>query len=140
MSDDRPVARRYRGGVSAQPPPGTPPPEVPDEFAEAYRAAYLEALGQQTTGPRHADVELHDDATDQTPADERWAHELPVRSGPPRDATHRDPDAEVDGVPRPRTLARTFALPEARWLAPVLLVLIAVALVVLAYVVGVLVG
>lgn len=123
--------------MSRKPPPGTPPPEVPDEFAEAYRAAYLEALGQQTTGPRHADVELHDDATDDTPADERWAHELPRRSGPPRDATHRDPDAETAGVP---TRSTYDALRDARWVGPALLGLIALVLVALAYVVGQLVG
>lgn len=110
---------------------------MPDEFAEAYRAAYLEALGQQTTGPRHADVELHDDATDETPDDERWAHELPVRSGVPREATHRDPDAEPAGVPA-RAAHDVFR--DARWVGPALLGLIVVTLLLLAYVVGQLVG
>ncbi|GAB3991753.1 hypothetical protein GCM10028771_12560 [Nocardioides marmoraquaticus] len=110
---------------------------MPDEFAEAYRAAYLEALGQQTTGPRHADVELHDDATDETPDDERWAHELPVRSGPPREATHRDPEAEPAGVP---ARAAYDAFRDARWVGPALLGLIVVTLLLLAYVVGQLVG
>lgn len=109
-----------------QPPPGVPP-EVPEEFADAYRAAYERAMAEQSSGARHLEAEDHDDATDETPDDERWAHQLPRRTTPPRDATHRE---EPVVVHEPR------AARDTRWLAPLLLVLIALLLVVGAFVLG----
>ena len=35
--------------------PGSPPPEVPEEFAAAYREAYERALAAQTAGAQHRD-------------------------------------------------------------------------------------
>ena len=121
----------YLAGVPGQSDPGVPP-EVPEEFADAYRAAYERAMAEQTAGARHRTAEEQDDAGEDTPDDERWAHRMPRRAGPPREGTHRGPDAgsPSDVVPKPRSQR------ESRWIAPALLTLIAVTLVVLAYVLG----
>lgn len=115
--------------MSGQPVPGVPP-EVPEEFADAYRAAYERAMAEQTAAARHLVADDHDDAGPETPEDERWAHQLPRRTGPPREGTHRD--AAQPAKPP----ASSGGLRESHWLAPALLTLIAVTLVLLAYVVG----
>ena len=66
--------------------PGSPPPEVPEEFAAAYRAAYEQALAAQTGGAQHRDLpeddeELPGDAADDD-TDELEAQRLPRRRGP----------------------------------------------------------
>ncbi|WP_310962207.1 NADase-type glycan-binding domain-containing protein [Nocardioides terrisoli] len=87
--------------------PGAPPPEVPEEFADAYRAAYEQAMGPERTPPA---------------------------------GSHR---ADVEDVPAPAMRVRAdvlrerfLALREHRWLRPLLAVLVAVLLVLVAYVVG----
>ena len=43
--------------------PGSPPPEVPEEFAAAYRDAYERALAAQTAGAQHRDDPVPEDET-----------------------------------------------------------------------------
>ena len=39
---------------------GSTPPEVPEEFAATYRAAYERAMAAQSDGPRHREPEPDD--------------------------------------------------------------------------------
>ena len=76
--------------------PSTPvPPEVPDEFADAYRAAYERALAAQS------DVAQHRSATSYDGSDAQDPERLPRRVAPLRVGTHRTPAAEgpVSGAP-----------------------------------------
>ena len=138
------------------------PPEVPDEFADAYRAAYERALAAQS------DVAPHRSASAYDGRDAGEPDQLPRRIAPLRIGTHRNrpaqprpqrlapepqplrdlksprrPQGSVPPPPAPPSEADDLAEPTAyervrdsRWFVPVLLVLLAVLLVVGAYVVG----
>jgi len=92
--------------------PGSPPPEVPEEFAAAYRAAYERALTAQSEGARHREHAAPDPG-----------EELPRRRGAPRVGTHTTPP-------------RSGGLHSRVWFVPLLLVLLGLLLVTGAYVVG----
>ena len=49
--------------------PGSPPPEVPEEFAEVYRAAYEKALEAHVNGTREVPTvpQVENDRGDDTP-------------------------------------------------------------------------
>lgn len=147
--------------------PSTPvPPEVPDEFAEAYRVAYERALAAQSDVAPHRSAAAYDGRDHQDP------DRLPRRVAPLRVGTHRPRtvDASDSGPRSPkapvhRAERRQEARPgrgpasllpqpspqiedeldeptayervrDSRWFVPVLLVLLAVLLVVGAYAVG----
>lgn len=96
----------------------TPPPEVPEEFAEAYRAAYARALADQSTGPRH--VEVPEETSE---PDDSWSEGLPDRQGQLRLGTHREE--------RDPTYLR-----DQSWFVWLLLVVLVLVLVVGAYLLG----
>lgn len=98
--------------------PVTPPPEVPEEFADAYRAAYERALAEQTGGPYHVA-----EPAEVPEEDETWRDRLPVRQGRLLVGTHRE---ERDAV----------YLRDRRWFVPLVLVVLVVVLVVGAYLLG----
>ena len=143
--------------------PSTPvPPEVPDEFADAYRAAYERALAAQSDVSPHRSAASYDGSDDQEP------DRLPRRVAPLRVGTHRTradtpqprqaapeqepsrdlepprrrsgsvlppatPAQELDDLDEPTAFERVR---DSRWFVPVLLLLLAVLLVVGAYAVG----
>lgn len=142
--------------------PSTPvPAEVPDEFADAYRAAYERALAAQSDVAPHRSAAAHDEHDIEQP------DRLPRRVAPLRVGTHRtrpverrpqrapgpellrDPESphrsqgsvlpppasprDADDVEGPTAYERVR---DSRWFVPVLLLLLAVLLVVGAYVVG----
>ncbi len=105
-------------------PPGSLPPEVPEEFAAAYRAAYERALAAQSEGIAHRAepeprVERDPDDTD----------ELPQRRGRLVVGTHRT-EAYDD---EPTVVEKVT---ESPWFVPLLLALLALLLVLGAYAVG----
>ncbi len=113
--------------------PGSPPPEVPEEFAAAYRDAYERALAAQTAGAQHRD--------DPVPPDETLAEEyegtatveqpLPRRRRPMRVGTHRTADREYDDRP-----TWFEGVSESKWFVPLLLALLALMLILGAYALG----
>lgn len=103
--------------MSGQNPTDAPPPEVPEEFAAAYRAAYEQALAAQTAGPQHREERGEDD-------------ELPRRRGPLRVGTHRTSEVYDDS---PTWFERVR---DSTWFVPILLALLAALLVLGAYAVG----
>ncbi len=115
-------------------PPGSPPPEVPEEFAEAYRAAYERALASQTGGPQHREVPERRSGVDsrREPEEDLPADGIvvPSRDGPLLIGTHRTQDEYDDG---PTWFDRVR---DSSWFVPVLLALLAIALILGAYVVG----
>ncbi len=97
------------------------PPEVPEEFAAAYRAAYERAMASQSVQThRRPD---HEEAAE--------VEALPARSSSISVGTHRAPYQEESPE---RTSVRD--LRESRWFVPVLLALLALLLVLGAYAVG----
>ena len=135
--------------MSGPTPPDSPssglPPEVPEEFAAAYRAAYERALAAQSDGPGHRSV-AEPDETDEDA--------LPRRRGPARVGTHRTRPAGPDGPgpeSRPSSPTRRESafedepsgpatayerIRDSRWFVPLLLGLLAALLVLGAYAVG----
>ena len=105
--------------------PGSPPPEVPEEFAAAYRAAYEQALAAQTVGAQH-----RDESDDAAEADLDEA-DLPVRRGPIRVGTHRTEEVYDDEAPTWFERIR-----DSQWFVPLLLALLALLLILGAYAVG----
>jgi len=106
--------------VSGSTPPGSLPPEVPEEFAAAYRAAYERALAAQSERPEE----------DEAPADAGTdTDELPVRRGRLVVGTHR-----TEAYDEEPTLFEKIS--ESPWFVPVLLALLALLLVLGAYAVG----
>lgn len=106
--------------MSGSTPPGSLPPEVPEEFAAAYRAAYERALAAQSEGV--ADEE-------EPPRGGTDTDELPVRRGRLVVGTHRT-EAYDD---EPTTFEKVSDSP---WFVPVLLALLALLLILGAYAVG----
>ncbi len=106
------------------------PPEVPEEFAAAYRAAYERALAAQTGGAQHR-------AQPETPAPHITdsgkefgdTDELPLRRGPLVVGTHRT--EEYDD--RPTVIERVTRAP---WFVPLLLTVLALLLIFGAYAIG----
>ena len=107
--------------MAGTPPPpgelGSLPPEVPEEFAAAYRAAYEQAMAAQSVPLRRGE---HADGGD----DEGG---LPRRTRPIRVGAHRDEHAAPNAYERVR---------DTVWFVPVLLLLLGLLMVLLAYVVG----
>lgn len=112
----------------------TPPPEVPDEYADAYRAAYERALAE----PMPVLLPLLDE--DEVDLAEEAREIAPVASvGRAPAAVESEPaEREPVGADRSEVAEVADASPRRRpgWLAPVLLALIALLLVIAAYVVG----
>jgi hypothetical protein len=122
--------------VSGPTNPGSPPPEVPEEFAAAYKAAYERALAAQTVGPQHRDdPEPPDESVDEVDEyDDPAEQPLPRRRGPLRVGTHRTTEEteeyEDDG-------ATWFeGVRDSTWFVPLLLALLALLLILGAYAVG----
>lgn len=121
--------------------PSTPPPEVPDEYAEAYRAAYERALAEPEPVllPLLDEDEDDDDENglgDEVRAEQSAEPEQPVEQVTVEPAPLPVPltvpvDGDTDGDEGERPPPR-----RPGWLAPVLLGLIALLLVVAAYVFG----
>ena len=106
--------------MSGPTPPGSLPPEVPEEFAAAYRAAYERALAAQSEGaPDEEEPETGVTDTD----------ELPVRRGRLVVGTHRTETYDDE----PTMFERVSNSP---WFVPLLLALLALLLVLGAYAVG----
>jgi hypothetical protein len=111
--------------------PGTPPPEVPEEFAAAYRAAYERAMAAQAAAPPgvHADRE----------------HDVPAREGPGSEPDEDEPSedsvaffdsAEVEEAHEVGAPSLFERVRDSGWLVPLLLLILAVLLVAGAYAVG----
>ncbi|MET0998198.1 MAG: hypothetical protein ABWX73_05745 [Marmoricola sp.] len=114
--------------------PGAPPPEVPEEFAAAYRAAYEQALAAQTDWPQHRefpDEPVEVDPAEDAAADEAAEPDLPRRRGPLRVGTHRIQEEYDDDAPTWFERIR-----DSRWFVPLLLALLASLLILGAYAVG----
>ena len=113
--------------------PGSPPPEVPEEFAAAYRDAYERALAAQTTGAQHRDDPVPPDEV----VDEADEHDVPAerplprRRGPMRVGTHRTADQEYDDRP-----TWFEGVSHSKWFVPLLLALLALMLILGAYALG----
>ncbi len=109
------------------------PPEVPEEFAAAYRAAYERALADQTEGsPRRADHGadiLPGIEGDPEGSGTDELEELPRRPGRLAVGTHRTESYEDD----PTFFER---LSESTWFVPALLAVLALLLILGAYAVG----
>jgi hypothetical protein len=110
--------------VSGPTPPGSLPPEVPEEFAAAYRAAYERALAAQSEVPEGGDETEAEPPTPGTDTDE-----LPARRGRLVVGTHRTEAYDEE----PTMFERASDSP---WFVPVLLALLALLLVLGAYAVG----
>ncbi|MGH3414190.1 MAG: hypothetical protein ACRDPH_14035 [Marmoricola sp.] len=109
----------------------TPPPEVPEEFADAYRAAYQRALADQA----HADESMRAEGRHGRHDARAGRHGLRTphharRAPRPRPAR----DAPAARRPAQGTPSRPWH--ERRWFVPVLLVLMALLLIAAAYGVG----
>ena len=112
--------------------PGSPPPEVPEEFAAAYRAAYERALAAQTVGQHRDDPEPPDETLAEEYEDTETVEQpLPRRSGPMRVGTHREPEEYDDDNPTWFENIR-----DSTWFVPLLLALLALLLILGAYAVG----
>ena len=113
--------------------PGSPPPEVPEEFAAAYREAYERALAAQTAGAQHRDDPVPpDELVDETDAyDDAVEPPLPRRRGPLRVGTHRTMEEEYDDSPTWFEGVR-----DSTWFVPLLLALLALLLILGAYALG----
>ena len=118
---------------------------MPEEFAAAYRAAYERALAEQSVPlaqGEHADRRhrqpwrrrVEEPADAEQPDDEQPDDELPERTRPLVIGTHRVSGDDLDeDDDRPGAYARVR---DSWWFVPLLLLLIAVGLVVAAYVGG----
>ncbi len=112
--------------------PGSPPPEVPEEFAAAYRAAYERALAAQTVGQHRDDPEPPDETLAEEYDDTETVEQpLPRRRGPMRVGTHREPEEYDDDNPTWFENIR-----DSTWFVPLLLALLALLLILGAYAVG----
>ena len=112
--------------------PGSPPPEVPEEFADAYRAAYERALAAQTVGQHREDPAPPDESVEEVDEyDDPAERPLPRRGGPLRVGTHRT--AEVYDDDSPTWFER---IRDSTWFVPLLLALLALLLILGAYAVG----
>jgi hypothetical protein len=116
--------------------PGSPPPEVPEEFAAAYRAAYERALAAQTAGQHRDDLappgERAEESVDEVDEYEDAAEQpLPRRTGPLRVGTHRQMEEYDDDNPTWFENIR-----DSTWFVPLLLALLALLLILGAYAVG----
>ena len=101
--------------MSGTEPPDSPPPEVPEEFAATYRAAYEQAMAAHSRGPEQPG----------DPADQE------------RDAPRSGHLAGPDPAPRARPRGSGFSrVRESPWFVPVLLGLLAALLIGAAYAVG----
>ncbi len=109
--------------------PGSPPPEVPEEFAAAYRDAYEQALAGQVDWPKHREFPEEPAGTDPTDGD--GSSELPLRRGPLRVGTHRVEEDYDGGAPSWFERIR-----DSQWFVPLLLALLAMLLILGAYAVG----
>ena len=106
-------------------PPGAVPPEVPEEFAAAYRAAYERALAAQSEGvPDTSAPDEEPERVDSTDTDE-----LPARRGRLVVGTHRT--ESYDGEP-----TSFEKVSDSPWFVPLLLALLALLLILGAYAVG----
>ena len=104
-------------------PPGSLPPEVPEEFAAAYRAAYERALAAQTEGAQ---------PVEEPPAPAKASDdtdELPARRGRLVVGTHR-----TEAYDEEPTLVERLS--DSPWFVPLLLALLALLLILGAYAVG----
>ena len=113
----------------------SPPPEVPEEFAAAYRAAYERALAAQSAGPQHR--EEPEPAPVDDPPEGEDEHDtletlLPHRRGPLRVGTHR---SEYDDD-RDDSRGWFEQVSHSTWFVPLLLALLALLLILGAYAVG----
>lgn len=112
--------------MSGSTPTGFPPPEVPEEFADVYRAAYERSLAAQTGGLRDgggdpaADVEHLDEVEnrDDETVSEGWSRTAS------RDSDYDERQTWFDS-------ARASA-----WFVPVLLVVLLAVLIIGAYLIG----
>ena len=112
--------------------PGSPPPEVPEEFADAYRAAYERALAAQTVGQHREDPAPPDESVDEVEEyDDPAERPLPRRGGPLRVGTHRTPEEYDDDSP-----TWFEGIRDSTWFVPLLLALLALLLILGAYAVG----
>lgn len=119
--------------VSGPTDPGAPPPEVPEEFAAAYRAAYEEAIAAQTGGASHRDDTDTGRHADSSEADD--TQDLPARRGPTRVGPRRAPQpTEVNDKDAPSSVIERIT--RSVWFGPLLLVLLALLLIFGAYTVG----
>lgn len=111
-----------------------PPPEVPEEYAATYRTAYERALAAQSDGPTHREPPPDDGD------DARGPDALPSRRERLRVGTHRTPAAAPAKAPPARSYddvpTAYERVRDSRWFVPVLLALLAMALVLGAYAVG----
>ena len=114
--------------------PGSPPPEVPEEFVAAYREAYERALAAQTAAPQHRDDPVPEDETlgEALEDEETVEQPLPRRRGPLRVGTHRRV-AEEQYDDRPTWFE---GVRESTWFVPLLLALLALLLILGAYALG----
>ena len=111
---------------------GSTPPEVPEEFAAAYRAAYERAMAAQS---RETHRRLDDDR--QGGASEAEESALPPRRGRLLVGSHRGEAPTREPPPRPSVPRAAGDTGSRAWLVPVvLLVVLALLLVLGAYVVG----
>ena len=108
--------------------PGSPPPEVPEEFAAAYREAYERALAAQTEGSQHREDPSRRTGRGSTTTDRR--SRCPDDAARSSVGTHRTEsyDDEPTGVEK-----RHATRP---WFVPLLLTLLALLLILGAYAVG----
>ena len=112
--------------------PASTPPEVPEEFAAAYRAAYERAMAAQS---RETHRRLDDEHEDEAQETEESA--LPPRRGRLLVGTHRGEPPASEPPPRPSVPRPAPDTGTRAWVVPVvLLVLLALLLVLGAYVVG----
>lgn len=121
---------------------------MPEEFAATYRAAYERALAAQSDGPRHREPEPPEGTDADAGTDSAWsADPLPRRRDRLRVGTHRTPEPAArpapEAPPRPAPARTDDDAPTAYervrdspWFVPLLLVLLVLALVLGAYVVG----
>lgn len=140
-------------------PEGSPPPEVPEEFQDAYRRAYQEALragGPDPDDVEHTqavsldDLEREDDAPRHSTADE-FVPPAPVvvpAGGSHRSGARPAAPAPVPAAPKPaaqrtsRPAAGQQAVATVQewrrhgWFVPLVLALLAATLILIAYLVG----
>ena len=115
--------------------PGSPPPEVPEEFAAAYRAAYERALAAQTVGANHRDDPVPpDESVDERDEYDDAEQPLPRRRGPMRIGTHRNTEETEEYDDDGPTWFE--GIRDSTWFVPLLLALLALLLILGAYAVG----
>ncbi len=113
--------------MSDSTPEGSLPPEVPEEFAAAYRAAYERALAEQSEGidaaaPEPAPAPSREKGSEDT-------DELPARQGRLVVGTHRTEEYDE----QPTVIQR---ITDSAWFVPLLLALLAALMILGAYAIG----